>query len=210
MMKSANVIVVGGPIASGKSSLVGSLNYIPVQELDPNDELQKILLRKMYEGDKVAPQIFQLDMMLTRFDKYKKLANNEKMHVFDRMIFEDRIFAWLLLKSYPPVWEYYKGIWEDKVKEITEEIGIPKMYIILSTNWENFQKRIFKRNRKSEVDNFEKNKEYFKKLLDIYDQKLIEILEQYQIPYKVIDTNKLDRLEVIEEAKKILAEAGIE
>ncbi len=96
MEKFANVIVVGGPIAAGKSSLVGALPFIPVQELDPNDELQKLLLAKLYEGDEIAAQVFQLDMMLSRFDKYKKVANLKEIHVFDRMIFEDKLFAFLL------------------------------------------------------------------------------------------------------------------
>lgn len=102
-MKLTNIIVIGGTIAAGKSSLVGALPFKPVQELDPNDDLQNILLGKMYEGDPIAKQVFQLDMMLTRYDKYKKLAQSGEKYVFDRMIFEDMLFAKLLFGDVPNV-----------------------------------------------------------------------------------------------------------
>ena len=209
MKEFANIIVVGGTIAAGKSSLVGSLPFKVVQELDPNDELQNILLEKMYEGDPIAKQVFQLDMMLTRFDKYKKAAKSGEMHVFDRMIFEDVLFAEMLLKDIPNVWNYYKSIWEDKVEELVNELGKPKLYFFLKVNWDNFVKRIFNRNRPAEMNNFEKNSEYFKKLLDRYEDHLITILNKYEIEYHVIDTNKLNRIEVIEEATAVLKERGI-
>ena len=47
-MKSANLVVVGGPISVGKSSLVNSLNMPQVPEIDETDELQNIL-QEQYE-----------------------------------------------------------------------------------------------------------------------------------------------------------------
>lgn len=209
MNKFSNTLVVGGTIAAGKSSLVGALPFKAIQELDPNDELQKVLLEKMYEGDPIAKQVFQLDMMLTRFDKFKKLANSDEIHVFDRMIFEDRLFANMLFGDVKNIWAYYDSIWNDKVEELINEVGKPKLYILLDVNWETFSERIFARNRKVEIDNFEENKEYFKKLLDKYIPYMVEQLEKFNIPYVVIDTNKLGKLEVIDEVKSILKDRGI-
>lgn len=209
MNKFSNTIVIGGTIAAGKSSLVGALPFKPVQELDPNDELQKVLLEKMYEGDPIAKQVFQLDMMLTRFDKFKRLANNEKTHVFDRMIFEDKLFAFMLFGEVKNIWEYYESIWNDKVEELINEIGKPKLYILLEVNWEKFEERIFARNRKAEVDNFEDNKNYFKKLLEMYIPFMEESLKKYDVPYIIIDTNNIDKLEVIDEVKNELKNRGI-
>ena len=209
MSKFSNTLVVGGTIAAGKSSLVGSLPYKSVQELDPNDELQKVLLEKMYEGDSIAKQVFQLDMMLSRFDKYKKLANSEEMHVFDRMIFEDKLFAFLLFGNTPNIWKYYESIWEDKVEEIINEIGKPKLYILLDVNWEKFKERIFSRNRKVEIENFEDNSKYFKNLLSIYIDFMIDLLNKYEIPFLVVDTNNMEKIEVINFVKSELKKRDI-
>ncbi|NQZ65626.1 MAG: deoxynucleoside kinase [Mycoplasmatales bacterium] len=204
-----NTIVVGGPIAAGKSSLVGSLPFIPVQELDPNDELQKILLSKLYEGDMIAAQVFQLDMMLSRFDKYKNASESDEIHVFDRMIFEDKLFAFMLFGHLENVWEYYDSIWKDKVNELIKEIGKPKLYILLSISWDTFEKRIFERNRHVEIDNFEKNRPYFNKLISMYDSYVINMLEEYDIPFAVIDTNNLSKMDVVNKTKEMLEQRGI-
>ena len=210
MKKASNIIVIGGMIAAGKSSLVGSLPFKAIQELDPNDELQNVLISKMYEGDDIAKQVFQLDIMLSRFDKYKNaVQNKDNKFVFDRSIFEDWIFAKLLLSKIPNVWEYYDSIWNDKINEMVNELGIPELYLILDINWETFMKRIFIRNRKSEVDNFNKNESYFKELFSIYLVELKRMLDKYNIPYIIVDVNDKDKLSVINEAKNILFEKGL-
>lgn len=209
MEKFANIIIIGGPIAAGKTSLVGALPFISVPELDPNDELQKVLLEKLYEGDMIASQVFQLDMMLSRFDKYKNVANSKKMHVFDRMIFEDKIFAFMLFGHLDNVWNYYNSIWEDKVRELIEEVGKPKLYILLTISWTTFKQRIFERNRSIEVHNFEKNKKYFKELLNNYEKFMVDLLKKYDISYVLIDTNNINKIEVVDKVTKILKEKGI-
>ncbi|MCK5807156.1 MAG: deoxynucleoside kinase [Mycoplasmataceae bacterium] len=209
MQKVSNSIVIGGMVASGKSSLVGALPLIPVQELNSNDELQNVLLKRMYEGNNIAGQVFQLDMMLLRSDKYKKMANLETPHAFDRMIFEDKLFAYLNFSHIENVYEYYSSIWEDKVDEIINEIGIPKIYILLSINWDTFKERIMKRGRSAEMDSFAKNEDYFRKLLKLYDSFVTGLLSKYKIPFIVIDTNELDRKEVYHLTMKILKEREI-
>lgn len=208
-MKFANAIVIGGPIAVGKSTLVGALPFEAVQELDPNDELQKLLLEQMYEGDPIAPQVFQLDMLLTRFDKYKALANRESLTVFDRSIFEDQFFAMNLLKNYANIWEYYNSIWEDKVEELINEVGVPKLYILLECDWESFKERIFARNREAETANFQKNEAYFKNMISTYVDFMTTSFKKYNIPYVVVNTNEMNKLEIIEFTKKLLSEKGI-
>ena len=209
MQKFSNSIAIGGMVASGKSSLVGALPLVPVQELNSNDELQNVLMKQMYEGNKIAAQVFQLDMMLLRSDKYKKMANLENSHVFDRMIFEDKLFAYLNFSHLENVYEYYSSIWEDKVEEVINEVGIPKVYILLSINWETFKERIMKRGRKSEVDSFSNNEKYFKKLLKLYDPFVTNLLSKYKIPFIIIDTNKMTRKEVYHKTMEILKERGI-
>ena len=210
MKISENIIVIGGPIAAGKSTLVGSLPFKPVQELDPNDELQRVLIDQMYEGDPIAAQVFQLDMLLNRFDKYKNAAKNKsKKFVFDRLILEDRLFAYLLLSKRKNVWQYYDSIWKDKMDELVNEIGKPKLYILLTMNWDTFMERIFERNRSSEINNFERNETYFKKMLDMYEAFCVDLFKKFDIPYVIINTDNKNKVEVINETKKILKEKGI-
>ena len=209
MRKSSNSIIIGGPVAVGKSVVVGSLPLVPVQELESNDELQSILIERMYEGDKIAPQIFQLDMLLTRFDKYKKLANNKNAHVFDRSIFEDIFFAKKLLFKDKNIWEYYYSIWKDKVEELINEVGKPKLYILLTLSWDTFKQRVFDRNRTAETSNFDKNKTYFKEMVNEYEEFAIGIFKEYNLEYVVINTDNKDKLEVITEVKNILSKRGI-
>lgn len=208
-MKMANAIIIGGPIAVGKSTLVGSLPFFPIQELDANDELQQLLLEQMYVGDPIAPQVFQLDMLLTRFDKYKKYANQEKTSVFDRSIFEDIFFAKKLLKNYPNVWNYYHAIWKDKVEELLEEVGAPRLYILLTCDWENFKNRVFARNREAEINNFQRNEEYFKSMINEYEEFMKKQFEEYKLPFVIINTNDKKQIEIIDYVKTILREANI-
>ena len=208
MSKLSKVIVVGGPIAVGKSTLVGSLPFKSVQELDSNDELQKLLIEKMYEGDDIAPQIFQLDMLLTRFDKYKAAVESGEVTVFDRMIFEDVFFAKKLLKDSPNIWNYYESIFNDKIDEIMNELGKPSLYIFLSCDWSTFKERVFKRNRKAEIDNFQKNEAYFKAHIEEYPTHMKEMFDKYDIDHVIIDTNNLSKTEVIDLAKEEIRKRG--
>ncbi len=208
MIKDANCIVIGGPIAVGKSSLVANLPFIGVQELYYNDKFQNILLRKLYEGDKIASQLLQFDMMLSRFERYKSLSNTPKLHVFDRSIFEDAIFAKFFLKD-KNTKVYYESIWKDRINELINKLGRPKLYIYLDCSWATFQKRLFNRNREVEIKNFVENEDYFKKLLRIYKQQMLLMFKKYKLNYLVINTNHKTQDIVREFVMNELSKQGI-
>jgi len=117
-IKIANCIVVGGMIASGKSTLVNELskdtNFIPIYELDDQnkDSLMYILLDHMYRRESISPAVCQLHFVLSRFEKYKNALKeiDDKTAVFDRSIFEDRLFAFYNLIDYPQVYTYYVNL----------------------------------------------------------------------------------------------------
>lgn len=213
--KEANCIVVDGMSASGKTTLVNEIAKIfgfhPIFELT-NDkrDLTHILLEKMYRRNEVAEGVCQLHFLLDRFKKYRK--NNgtflNKVKVFDRSIFADRLFAYTNLVTQPSVFSYYEKLWLDKVNELIYSIGLPKLYIILRIDWQTFKKRILKRNRKMEIENFAKNKDYFYFLLLIYEKYLVQICQAYSIPYVIIDAKK-KLSEKIKEIAKIFAQYKI-
>ena len=115
--KESNCIVIDGMSASGKTTLVAEIakvfKFRPIFELSNNkNDLTNILLEKMYRRNEVAEGVCQLHFLLNRFDKYK--LNNSilpnKIKVFDRSIFADRLFAYVNLITQPSVFRYYEEL----------------------------------------------------------------------------------------------------
>lgn len=195
--KEANCIAVGGMISAGKSTIVERIvkkyGFEPMYELnnDPND-LMNILLDKMYQREQIAESVCQLQFLLNRFSRYKKCicnSTNNITKVFDRTIFEDRLFAFHNMLNQPTVYEYYEKLWRDQVAELIYEVGTPKLYIILRLDWDRFLERLYKRNRSVEIKNFKKNETYFKLLNKGYIEYLTSVCAAYRIPYIIIDVS---------------------
>ena len=192
-IKISNSYAVGGMIGAGKSTLTRALakaiNADIVFELNEKDELQNILLKKLYEGDKNSAIAFQVYFFCSRFENYRNGIKNNNLTIFDRTIFEDRLFAHQNMTSDPVMFGFYDSMWHDKVKELIYSVGVPKLYIILDIKWDEFKKRIFERGRKSEVDNFAKNEAYFKSIWNIYLNYLVDVCQVYGINYMIIDAS---------------------
>ena len=208
----SNCIVIGGMVSSGKSTIVERLskqfNFIPYYEL-PNDKnnLMYILLDRMYKREEVASSVCQLQFLLYRFSCYRDglKKNKETIKIFDRSIFEDRLFAFFNMLDQPNVFEYYEKLWRDKINELLYVVGVPKLHVILSVDWETFKECLFKRNREIEIKNFEKNKNYFYMLNECYVEYLKNICDTYFIPYVVIDARQ-----PVDEEIKIIQQKLIE
>lgn len=190
-IKVANSFAIGGMIGAGKSTLSRALGEVlnadVIYELKEDDELQNILLKKLYEGDKTSAIAFQVYFFCARFDNYKYGVENNNISVFDRTIFEDRLFAHQNMTSDPITFGFYDSMWHDKTKELIYSVGVPKLYVILDLKWEDFKDRIFRRGRKSEVENFSKNEAYFKSIHSVYKDYLVDVCRVYGINYIVVD-----------------------
>ena len=190
-IKVGNAIAIGGMIGAGKSTLSRALGQkleaSVVYELNENDELQNLLLKKLYEGDKTSAIAFQVYFFWNRFENYKLQSKSKKPSVFDRTIFEDRLFAYQNMIKDPVVFKFYEGIWNEKAKEMIYSVGVPKLYIILDIKWEDFKKRLFERGRKSETDNFDQNEPYFRSVHRIYTEYLVNVCQVYGINHIVLD-----------------------
>lgn len=191
-IKVANAIAIGGMIGAGKSTLTRELgkklNADVIFELNENDELQNLLLKRLYEGDETSAIAFQVYFFCSRFDNYRKGVLNHNLSVFDRTIFEDRLFAHQNMTTDPIMFGFYDSMWHEKTKELIYSVGVPKLYIILDLKWEVFKERIFKRGRESEIDNFSENEAYFKSLLSIYVNYLKKTCQIYGINYIIINS----------------------
>lgn len=195
-IKISNSIVIGGMIAFGKSTLAKKLsetltNSKVVYELNDEDQLMTLLLGKMYErtNNVLYGSVFQLYFVLNRFENYKNNCNDKQITIFDRSIFEDWLFAHENIIR-PSVFGYYDSLWKDVATELIYQHGVPKLYVILTGTWDLFKKRIFERNRAIEIDNFNKNKTYFKKLLEIYEDYMINVCKDFGIDYILVDASK--------------------
>ena len=214
MSKTANLIVVGGTIAAGKSTLVDGIakvtGWVPVPELREGDKVQEIILEKLYEGkNRIHLATVQYYFLANRYKQYKESCGGLITSILDRAIWEDWFFAKLLMVDEPKSYEHFKELWKTTLEKIVFEYGKPKVYIYAKVNWESFKERIFLRNRETEIKNFEANKEYFKNLLDLYTNDFENLLEEHGIPSIVIETDTMSKEEVVNHAIKELKQKNL-
>jgi len=82
----------------------------------------------------------------------------------------------------------------------------PDLYIVLDVDWEHFKERVMNRGRIQEIENFDKNKDYFYNLLKDYTTKVVAQCAVYNIPYVIINTNNLTEDEVFHVTLKAIKE----
>ena len=198
----ANLIVVGGPISVGKSTLVESLPYPQIPELDENDKLQMIILENTYTKNRVAPEVIELYFLEERKKRYAKYAKTLNMHVLDRSIFESLWFAKgnMTEKSFI----HFKKLWKQEIFDLLNKVGKPITYILLTMNWETFKSRLFKRGREVEVMNFTENESFFKKHIAEYEEHMTEVFESFNVKYFKVQTDNLTTQEVHEKVMRYL------
>lgn len=194
-------IAVGGMIASGKSTLVNGLaeefKLDKLEEFRKDDEVFNTLLKWLYEGKEHVEMLLQIYFL----HKHWYTQNHTSGDVIvDRHIIEHWLFAQANLAKYPDVLNMYNGLFHAYMNSIEQ----PDLYIILDMDWDTFKERIMKRGRAQEVENFGRNEDYFKFLMDDYVRKLVAQCEIYDIPYIVLDTSNRTAEEVLTAGKKLI------
>jgi deoxyadenosine/deoxycytidine kinase len=186
-------IAIGGMIAAGKSSMAKRVakefELKLIDEFEGDDEVFNTILKWLYEGKENVEMLLQIYFI---HNQYLKHVEYEDDYVVDRDVIEHWIFAQNNLQKQPRVLNMYNGLFHAYMNDIK----LPDHYFILDIDWDNFKERIYKRNRSVEIENFEKNKDYFKGLLENYTDMLVAQCVIYQIPYSVIDTNTKNKEEV--------------
>lgn len=204
MEKFANFIAVGGPIAVGKSTLLENLDLPKVDEMDFAEPLSAILLENTYSKKRVHSLVIELFFLQMRKQKYEEYANTLTTYSFDRTIFESYLFARQVLDDKQFGW--FEKLFDAEVRELLENHGKPRLYIILTCDWERFYERFINRGREAELANFHANINFFKEHVEFYSKNMIEMMKKYGINYVVIDTNNKSITEVAAEAKKYAEE----
>jgi deoxyadenosine/deoxycytidine kinase len=196
-------ISVGGMIASGKSTLVqklgAHLNLPVMEEFEKDDEVFNTLLRWLYEQKDNVEMLLQIYFIHNHWLNQNKYDNN---FIVDRDLVEHWLFAHHNLQTMPTIMNMYNGVFHAYMNQVTK----PDLYIILDLDWDNFVSRVMERGRQQEIDNFDKNKNYFKKLLSDYTKKIAAQCAVYDIPYVIINTNNISEQEVFEQSLKAIEE----
>ncbi|WP_027334265.1 deoxynucleoside kinase [Mycoplasma elephantis] len=208
------VIGISGNIASGKSTLSKALhkhykNSILIEEFKDNDVVFNTFLKWIYEQKPNIDIGFQSYIVESLTNNFKKI-NNEFMKtknhlkdfiILDRFVLEHYVFAVATLEKKE---KKYLHAFNAMFDEIMDPEVNPDIAIYLDMTFDTFKKHIFKRNRDVEINNWDSNYNYFKRLHELYKDVFIKVVKKYNIPYYVIDVNNLTEEEVIKKAINII------
>ncbi|MBU4690769.1 deoxynucleoside kinase [Mycoplasma zalophi] len=209
------IIGISGMIASGKTSLSEKLHKHyktskMLHEFEEDDEVFNTFLKWLYEKKPNLTIGFQSYIVENHSAKFAEILEEYKRenletskdHIFlDRFSIEHYIFAKIILKEKQGKYlEAYDALFQ---KLITKE-ELPDLAIFLDINFDTFKKRIFKRGRETEVDNWDKNIEYFKKLHTHYYEIFSELAKKFNLNHVVIDANDLNEKELSEKVIEII------
>jgi len=139
--------------------------------------------------------LLQLYFLHNHWSSQKEYINSV---IVDKHIIENLIFAEENLSA--ELLELYNGIFNNYVEHVRK----PDFYIIIQIDWETFKQRIMQRGRQQEIDNFEANKDYFRKLNTTYISKLTALCDKFDIPYSILDTVGLSEQETLSKALEIV------
>ena len=192
-------------ICNSISTLVQRLGKeldLPVmEEFEKDDDVFNTLLKWLYEQRSNVEMLLQIYFIHNHWLNQQKYDNS---FIVDRDLVEHWLFAQHNLKSMPTIMNMYNGVFHAYMNQIKK----PDLYLILDVDWENFKDRVMTRGRGQEIENFDKNKEYFYNLMKDYTTKIAAQCAVYEIPYVIINTNGLTEDEVfkksIEAIKKVM------
>ncbi|WP_334640654.1 deoxynucleoside kinase [Mycoplasma bradburyae] len=209
------LIGISGMVASGKSVLSKRIHdhyktSMFLKEFKENDIVFNKFLEWLYEkqpNTEISFQAYICENHSTKmeeiWEEYKKANKNPKTDhiIIDRFCVEHNIFATLILsKKGEKFLKAYQAMFDSMI----DENEIPDLAIFLDVDFDNFKKRLFLRNREVEVENFDKNLDYWKELHKIYRKNFEFLCEKYKVKTYFINTNNMTEEEVFHKAVEII------
>ncbi|AAZ43561.1 deoxynucleoside kinase [Mycoplasmopsis synoviae] len=204
-------IAISGMVASGKSTLTKKLhteyfkNSFMLKEYEEDDEVFEKLLKWKLEKKPNVVLPFEVYIMDNHIEKMKKLYKEylakDNYYIFsDRFSIEHQIFAITAFEKEPHKHKTYL----DVVNSIIVPEVLPDYIFYLDVTYETFEKRFLKRQYKSEMDTYHKNKEAFKKLHTIYKENFVNLCKEFNLKYHIVDVNNLDENEVAQKVASLI------
>lgn len=192
-------VAVGGMIASGKSTLVkqlgNELNVPYMDEFAKDDPVFNTLLEWLYEGVEDVEMLLQIYFL---HKHWKTQKDYDEDVIIDRHMIEHWLFAQKNIKD-KTIKNFYNGVFNAYMNDVKDI----DLYIILSVNWNTFVERIHKRGRQQEIDNFDANEGYFRKLHADYIRLLKAQCAIHDIPVEVIHADG-DEGDVLNMAMRVI------
>lgn len=196
--KENNIIVIGGMIGAGKSTITQMLskemNYQPIYESVEGNEILKLFYTSTPEeqAKKRYPFLLQLEFLNSRYSVIKEALMTNKNVVMDRSIYEDWYFA-KINSEIGNISQQEFNIYEKLLNNMMEEIeSLPKkspdLMVYLKISFEKTMERIGKRGRA-----FEQDKglyDYYYKLWKDYDDWITNYYNHSNV--LIIDMDEVD------------------
>ncbi|WP_036464947.1 deoxynucleoside kinase [Mycoplasmopsis sturni] len=206
-------IAISGMISSGKSTLTQLLakNYgekaIYLEEFDAKDELfDKLLMWHLNHKPNItlAFEIYVMNSHLNHlYAITSKAENANKILLMDRFSVEHTIFGKIAFADKSP--KHFQA-YTKAVNALIKKDSLPDLVIYLDMSFESFKERIFKRGRKSEIDNFDSNLGYWKSLHSQYKEDFVKLCQNHNLIFQIIQTDNLDENGVLQKALEIVSQ----
>lgn len=204
-----NVIVVGGMIGAGKTSVAKLLGEALDSEVFFEEVENNPLLELFYtadeqeEQDKRYPFLLQLTFLSSRFRAIKD-ALHDRNNVLDRSIYEDWYFC-KINYDIGRISELEFKIYEDLLKNMMEELEelpkkAPDLMVYLHGSFDEVIRRIGTRGRDFEQD--ESLMDYYRILWKGYDEWVDKHYDASQV--LKIDIDRYDIVNRPEDAKEVV------
>lgn len=204
-----NVIVVGGMIGLGKSSVAELLgrklsSEVFYEEVDDNPILPLFYTATQEEIEKNRyPFLLQLWFLDTRFKAIKR-ALRDNRNVLDRSIYEDWYFAKKnqeLGRISEMEFKIYENLLDNMLEELEElPKKSPDLMVYLKGSFDTVLDRINKRGRGYEVN--DELKEYYNFLWKDYDEWVMKCYKAS--PVLILDMDKIDVVNNEEDAATVV------
>lgn len=200
------MITICGTISAGKSALTeivaNAFGGMAIYEELPE------LLGKFYENGRETDNnervafLTQLMFMRQRMESIRvcRTEGLTQFNVLDRSLAEDGLFCRLAYEDNLLTdieYRVYLDLQETMWRELEMIPSVhPDLSIYIRISYETFEKRLLKRGRDMEIENYEKNKDYFYRLWSRYDDFINgEYLEKSKCPLLIIDGDSFDFVE---------------
>lgn len=200
------MIVLAGTIGAGKTSLTKLLS----EHLESTGYYESVddneILPLFYKDPKKYAFLLQIYFLNTRLNNIEK-AQNEKLSVMDRSIYEDSLLFRLnadMKRATSTEADIYDSLLDNMMEEIpgSPNQKNPDLLIHINISFETMLKRIQKRGRSYEqVDKDPELYDYYKDLNQRYD----DWYAKYDLSPKIeIDGDKLDFIESEDDLAEVL------